>query len=162
VVRVANEDNHRVGLLHPSFRDFLQDKGRCTDGRFFADVHMHEHFMALRCMNGTRNRRTLNHETRKYASLYWPSHLRSGSCHGLSDELVQELIWLIGDEGTLVDLYSYFCKEDIIPFVRSLVEEHRPKESEILLALLRDAEANERIASARKEFVERRRRAREL
>jgi len=96
-----------------------------------------------------------------YATSHWPSHLRSGACHGLSDELVQELIWLIGDEDALVVSYGYASsplqydnKEDIIPFMRSLVEKYRPKESKTLLDLLRNAEANERIASAREYFIE--------
>jgi len=164
VVDVPNEDHDLVELFHLSFNVFIQDKKRCTDGRFHVDVPAHEHFMALRCMNVMRNRvdygtketRRVYYNTREYVSLYWLSHLRSGARHGFSGELVQVLIWLIGDEGALVDSYRA-AHEDIIPFVRSLVEEHRPKESEILLAFLRDAEANERVASARENFIELRR-----
>jgi len=145
-----------VQLFHPSFQDLIQDNARCTDRRFFVDIPAHEHFMALRCINAIRNGRLWDYNTHFYVRSSWTSHLRSGACRGLSDELVQELIWLIGDKDELVDLYNADqddANEDIIPFVRSLVEEHRPKESETLLGLLRDAEANEQIAGARKRFI---------
>jgi len=159
VVEVPDKDDSWVRFLHPSFEDFVQNMARCTDGRFLVDAPAHERFMALRCMNAMCNKDKLDNWSRYYMTSYWPSHLRSGSCCGLGDDLVQELIWLISDEDALAASYKApYANEDIIPFVRSLVEEHRPKESETLLALLRDAEPNERIASVRKKFIERCRR----
>lgn len=103
--------------VRPSFHDFIQDKDRCTDEQFFVNVPAHEHFMMVRCFNVMRN----DNSAQDYAYKHLPSHMRSAALHGLSNELMQELIWLIGDKDALIKSYYFARKEDIIPFVRSLV-----------------------------------------
>jgi len=160
VMDTLGDDDFNSSYVHrPTFQDFLQDRERCTDESLFVDVPAHEHFMALRCMLVVTNLGSSKYETpgtKEYALEYWTSHVRSATQHNLSDELVQQLIWLIGDERALVKSYEDTKdREDIIPFLRSLVLKYQPKESETILALLQDAEANERIASERKDFLKR-------
>ncbi len=66
-----------------------------------------------------------------YAHKYWFSHLRAGAHRKVlrgNHELVEGLIWLIGDEDTLAESYNTGASgsdggnlEDIISFLQSLV-----------------------------------------
>ncbi len=124
VVVTPDDDNYSVRFVHLTFQDFLQDKDRCTDDRFFVDVPAYEHFMALRCLRVLKTPGAFDSGGKFYAYSNWTSHVRSATHHDLSDELARELIWLIGDEETLEHCYFYLlgdeAEEDIIPFVRSL------------------------------------------
>ncbi len=77
--------------------------------------------MALWCMSAMKT----SNSAKDYAFAFWTAHVRSATHQDLGDELLQELIWLIGNEDSLVQSYLVSQDEndveDIIPFVRSMV-----------------------------------------
>jgi len=192
VVIVPDDPQEPIRFFHRSFQDFLQDRHRCTDKKFLVNAPAHENFMASRSINLMRGADTAAAATAKiYANKYWFSHLlRARGPHDLRSErnahkslfplfweddpditngdrdLVEGLIWLIGDEDTLAESYDAGARgsdggnlEDIISFLQSLVKKHEAEFEEwnTLLSLLHKAEVNPRIASARDEFKLRRR-----
>jgi len=87
-----------VRFFHPSFPDFLQDKGRCTDEMFLVDVQAHEDFMAWRCMNINGQTFSTKFEPLlSYTLKYWHTHFRSGTGRDVRDEFVKGSTWSIGD-----------------------------------------------------------------
>ena len=46
---VPSEDSEEIRVFHKSFPDFLQDRDRCHDDRFFIDSPVHHSDMALGC-----------------------------------------------------------------------------------------------------------------
>jgi hypothetical protein len=108
VLDIAEDEDSPVRLLHPSFRDFLLEKERCSDSRFWVnkeEVHKH---LAERCLwllstNLRRNicnlhtpgavtcelkRSTVEQHLPahiQYACRYWVDHLQRGKS-GLNDD----------------------------------------------------------------------------
>ncbi len=130
VILVPDSDIEPVRFFHSSFPDFIQDKARCTDGRFLIDVPTHEYFMALQCMTAMRHALASFHPLQgpigNYAFSHWPSHVQLGTFYDLGDKLVQDLIWFTGDGFAIQYSYGFtgsFFEEDreIISFLRSLV-----------------------------------------
>ena len=50
VLLVPNDDFKEIRVFHKSFPDFLQDRGRCSDSKFFIDSAVHHGEMALDCL----------------------------------------------------------------------------------------------------------------
>ena len=50
VLFVPNEDSKEIRVLHKSFPDFLQDRDRCSDPKFFIDSPTHHGAIALDCL----------------------------------------------------------------------------------------------------------------
>ena len=50
VLLVPNEDSKEIRVFHKSFPDFLQDRDRCSDPKFFIDSSVHHGDIALDCL----------------------------------------------------------------------------------------------------------------
>jgi hypothetical protein len=50
VLLVPNEEHKEIRVFHKSFPDFLQDRDRCSDPKFFVDSPAHHKDMALGCL----------------------------------------------------------------------------------------------------------------
>ena len=50
VLLVPNEDSKEIRVFHKSFPDFLQDRNRCSDQKFFIDSPVHHGEIALDCL----------------------------------------------------------------------------------------------------------------
>ena len=50
VLFVPNEDSKEIRVFHKSFPDFLQDRDRCPDPKFFIDSPLHHGDIALDCL----------------------------------------------------------------------------------------------------------------
>ena len=100
VLLVPKEDSKEIRVFHKSFPDFLQDRHRCTDPRFFIDSPVHHGDIALDCLEllkkltpnpcnlpdfvmnrDVQNLPELLEQTvggaARYACGYWAIHLRS-------------------------------------------------------------------------------------
>jgi hypothetical protein len=104
ILDIPDDQNRPIRLHHPSFRDFLLDRKRCSDDRFWVDEKSTHKKLACRCLDlmtapGSLRqdicnlldpgvlRREINEETiarnlppeLQYACRYWVDHLeRSG------------------------------------------------------------------------------------
>ncbi len=130
VVEVPAYPHEPIKILDREFIAFIQDQERCTDEAFFVDIPAHEDFLALRCLKmmnaGMSYARScwdpqttaeidegliwrLHYEL-LYARALWQSHIkRVAEIRGnLSDELVHELITMLGDleEHLMLDIHS--------------------------------------------------------
>ncbi|KIX03045.1 uncharacterized protein Z518_06595 [Rhinocladiella mackenziei CBS 650.93] len=72
VIRVQDDRNSPVRLLHPSFRDFLLDNGRCKDPLFQVDERKGHQFLARCCLNQLSSPAGLK---RDICGLEWPGTL---------------------------------------------------------------------------------------
>ena len=102
IINVPEDQSSPIRLLHPSFRDFLLDRNRCSDGSFWIDEGKTHHDIAQQCldiMSKTLKRNicylktpgTLRSQIEntivdrylpphiQYACQYWVSHLQKGS-----------------------------------------------------------------------------------
>jgi hypothetical protein len=100
VLLVPKEDSKEIRVFHKSFPDFLQDRGRCSDQKFFIDSASHHGDIALDCLKLLKelkpnpcdlpdfvmNRDVANiselledkvESTTWYACGYWAMHVRS-------------------------------------------------------------------------------------
>ena len=50
VLLIPNEDSKEIRVFHKSFPDFLQDRDRCCDLKFFIDSPVHHRDIALDCL----------------------------------------------------------------------------------------------------------------
>jgi hypothetical protein len=105
ILDIPNNRSRPVRLHHPSFRDFLLDRKRCGDDRFYVDEKSTHEKLASRCLelmsapSGLRQdmcnlsdpgvlRREINEETinrnlppeLQYACRYWVDHLERSGC----------------------------------------------------------------------------------
>jgi NACHT domain len=81
ILQVSDSRNYPIRVLHFSFRDFLIDKQRCTDQRFWVDEKKAHEALAencLRLMFNTLGRDIcgLNAPGLRYACRYWIWHLQ--------------------------------------------------------------------------------------
>ena len=97
---VPNEDSEEIRIFHKSFPDFLQDRDRCCNSKFFIDSPAHHGDMALGCLEllkklkpnpcnlpdfvMNRDVETLSEliedkvgSATRYACCYWAKHVRS-------------------------------------------------------------------------------------
>ena len=51
IVNVPEDQGLPIQLLHPSFRDFLLDRNRCSDGDFWIDEGKTHHNIAQQCLD---------------------------------------------------------------------------------------------------------------
>ena len=102
IVNVPEDQSSPIRLLHPSFRDFLLDRDRCSDGSFWIDEGKTHHDIAQQCldvMSKTLKRNICHLQTPgtlrsqiestivnrylpphvQYACQYWVGHLQKGS-----------------------------------------------------------------------------------
>ena len=100
VLFIPNEDSKEIRIFHKSFPDFLQDRGRCSDQKYFIDSPIHHGDIALDCLELLRklkpnpcnlldfvmNRDVVNLPelledqvggATRYACGYWAMHIRS-------------------------------------------------------------------------------------
>ncbi|KAK6354376.1 hypothetical protein TWF730_008784 [Orbilia blumenaviensis] len=110
----SNQEQFEIRLLHPSFRDFLLDRERCSDISFWIDERKTAKTMALRCidiMKKTLRKDICNlglpattiediedsvinthiPETTKHACLYWVDYLKRSEI-GPDDEKVHKFL----------------------------------------------------------------------
>ena len=105
LILVPSSPDEALRVFHPSFIDFITNKTRCDDARFFIDVPKQERYLAHRCieimtkslrqnMAGIEDHTMLNNEVTnfeervlqvlpaelKYACLYWTSHMLAVEC----------------------------------------------------------------------------------
>ena len=50
VLLIPNDGSEEIRIFHKSFPDFLQDRDRCSDSKFFIDPPVHHGNMALGCL----------------------------------------------------------------------------------------------------------------
>ena len=104
IVNVPEDQSSPIRLLHPSFRDFLLDRNRCSDESFWIDEGKTHHNIAQQCldvMSKTLRRNICHLKTPgtlrsqiesiivdrylpphvQYACQYWVGHLQKGSFH---------------------------------------------------------------------------------
>ena len=55
VLLVPTEDSKEIRVFHKSFPDFLQDRDRCSDPKFFIDSSAHHGDIAIECLKLLRN-----------------------------------------------------------------------------------------------------------
>ena len=55
VLLVPNEDSKEIRVFHKSFPDFLQDRDRCSNPKFFIDSPVHHGDIALDCLELLKN-----------------------------------------------------------------------------------------------------------
>ena len=102
VLLVPNEDSKKIRIFHKSFPDFLQDKRRCSNSRFFIDPAHHHGEMAFSCLELLKKLKpnpcdlqdfTMNRDVAnlpelledkvggalRYACGYWAMHVRSST-----------------------------------------------------------------------------------
>ena len=105
VLLVPKEDSKEIRVFHKSFPDFLQDRGRCPDPKFFIDSPVHHGDIALGCLELLKKLKpnpcdlpnfVMNWDVAslpelldgkvggatRYASGYWAMHLRSSPTTG--------------------------------------------------------------------------------
>jgi hypothetical protein len=105
VLLVPNEDSKEIRVFHKSFPDFLQDRDRCSDPKFFIDSPVHHGDLALDCLELLKKLEpnpchlldfTMNQDVgnlpeileskvgsaTRYACEYWILHLRSSPTTG--------------------------------------------------------------------------------
>ena len=51
VLNIPDDTESPIGLLHPSFRDFLLDQHRCSDDRFWVDPKLTHSNLARKCLD---------------------------------------------------------------------------------------------------------------
>ena len=104
IINVPEDHSSPIRLLHPSFRDFLLDRNRCSDGSFWIDEGKSHYDIAQQCldvMSKTLKRNICHLKTPgtlrshiestivdrylpphvQYACQYWVGHLQKGSLH---------------------------------------------------------------------------------
>jgi hypothetical protein len=100
VILVPTDESEKIRVFHKSFPDFLQDRGRCTDPRFYIDWKIYHGEMALGCLELVEKLEdnpcslppfTMNEDVRnlsqlletklgggvRYACSHWARHLKS-------------------------------------------------------------------------------------
>ena len=105
VLFVPNEDSKEIRVFHKSFPDFLQDRDRCFDPKFFIDSRVHHGDIALDCLELLKNLESnpcslpdfvMNRDVAdlpelledkvgsgtRYACGYWAMHVRSSPTTG--------------------------------------------------------------------------------
>jgi hypothetical protein len=127
VLYVPTNLNEALRVSHPSFIDFLTDKARCIDSRFFVDQPTHRRHLAMRCFRLLHRclkrdicdvgYRMLNSElpelaerisrcipdALQYACQFWADHLSSIPC---DDEICV--------------LLEAFYKEDLLQWLEAM------------------------------------------
>jgi hypothetical protein len=101
ILDIPKDHTHRLRLHHPSFRDFLLDKTRCSDSNFWVDGKQAHRTLAARCIKlmsaflkqdicsvdspgvlatGIESSRVEQYLPLdvQYACLYWVEHLQKG------------------------------------------------------------------------------------
>ena len=103
LLHIPDNPHSPIRLLHPSFRDFLLDRDRCSDLQFWVDRTIAGRDLASACLrlmtrylvtnicqlrepsaapSGIQREILSNHFSKalQYASLYWVDHLEQASC----------------------------------------------------------------------------------
>jgi NACHT domain len=115
VLEVPDSQTHTIRLLHPSFRDFLLDKERCTDQQLWVDEKKAHAALANACIRLMSNKLkrdicglhapgTFVGEVRddrieqclpaelQYACLYWVQHLQKSKIRLSDDDQVHQFL----------------------------------------------------------------------
>ena len=135
VLLVPNEDSKEIRVFHKSFPDFLQDRDRCPDPKFFIDSPVHHGDIALDCLKLLKKLKPnpcdlLDYMTNldianrpelldgkvgsgtRYACGYWATHVRSSPTTG---EYVDRLISSITE----------FFDKNVVPWIEVMSLEDR-------------------------------------
>jgi hypothetical protein len=115
VLNIPQSQDHPIRLLHPSFRDFLVDKDRCSDPNFWVDEKQAHRTLAESCIRlmsaslkqdicgqgapgalvadieSSRVKRSLPPEV-QYACLYWIQHLQRSGAQLHDDDQVHQFL----------------------------------------------------------------------
>ena len=115
VLFVPHDDSEEIRVFHQSLPDFLQDRNRCDDPRFFIDSPTHHGDIALGCLEVLKklksnplglpefvmNRDVVNlpslledkvGSATEYACDYWAIHIRSSITNDLAIPLIASAI----------------------------------------------------------------------
>jgi hypothetical protein len=118
-----------VRAFHPSFRDFLTDKTRCTDARFAVDSETEHGRLAARCFE-----RMLCSLNKDVCGIGDPSRLNS-DIPDLKDRITKRLpgavlyacmYWHLhlvlasGSDPILLDLYTSFCSTKLLCWIEAV------------------------------------------
>ena len=129
---VPAEDSKEIRVFHKSFPDFLQDRSRCSNPKFFIDSAVHHGDMALDCLELLKrlkpnpcgiqdfamNRDVANlpelledtvGSASRYACAYWAMHVRSSPTK----------------TGQLVNSITEFFENSAIPWIEVMSLENR-------------------------------------
>jgi hypothetical protein len=115
ILDIPHDLNRSIRLHHPSFRDFLLDKGRCNDPNFWVDEQKAHHELAHGCLqlmnsslkedicdirnygasidevDETRLQQILSLEV-KYACLFWVQHIQHSNAPLEDNDAVHEFL----------------------------------------------------------------------
>jgi hypothetical protein len=115
VLNIPQSQNHPVRLLHPSFRDFLLNKDRCSDPNFWVDEKQAHRTLADNCIRllsnslkreicgqeapgtlvanveSSRIEQCLPPEVR-YACLYWIQHLQKSGAELYDNDQIYQFL----------------------------------------------------------------------
>jgi hypothetical protein len=115
ILDIPREQNRPIRLHHPSFRDFVLDKGRCDDTHFWVDEKYAHKTLAHNCIQlmsaalkrdicglGTPGALTTDIASSQvekclppevqYACLYWVDHLQKGGAQLHDDDQVHQFL----------------------------------------------------------------------
>ena len=135
VLFVPNEDSREIRIFHKSFPDFLQDRDRCPDPKFFIDPPAHHRDIALDCLELLKKLKSnpcnlpdfvMNRDVAdlpklledkvggatRYACGYWTMHVRSSPT--TDDYAIQ-----------LIPSVTKFFEKDVVPWIEVMSLENR-------------------------------------
>ena len=135
VLLVPNEDSKEIRVFHKSFPDFLQDRDRCSDQKFFIDSPVHHGDLALDCLELLKTLKpnpcdlpdfAMNRDTAnlpelldgkvgggtRYACGYWAMHVRSSPTRG-------------GCVKRLISSTTEFFDKNVVPWIEVMSLEGR-------------------------------------
>ncbi len=114
IVPIPADPSRPIQIYHPSFPDFITNRKRCLDSRFYVDPSTHERQLALRCLDILNNRLSEGVETLlkpieefdavskdtvlcmipqevQYACRFWALHVSFSSMDHGDEELMERL-----------------------------------------------------------------------
>src|SRR5260221_6301404 len=114
IVPIPADPSRPIQIYHPSFPDFITNRKRCPDSRFYVDTSTHERRLALQCLDILNNRLSEGVETLlkpterpdavskdtvfhtipqevQYACRFWAVHVAFSSIDDSEEELMESL-----------------------------------------------------------------------
>src|SRR5258705_5548719 len=114
IIPIPADPSRPIQIYHPSFPDFITNRKRCPDSRFYVDTSTHERRLALQCLDILNNRLSEGVETLlkpteradavskdtvfhtipqevQYACRFWAVHVAFSSIDDSDEELMEKL-----------------------------------------------------------------------
>src|SRR5258708_37097490 len=114
IIPIPTDPSWPIQIYHPSFPDFITNRKRCPDSRFYVDPSAHERQLALRCLDYLHNRLSESGETllktieevdavskgsvlrmipeeAQYACRFWALHVTFSPIDNSDEELMERL-----------------------------------------------------------------------